>query len=135
MSNTMKKLASQVPAVLAETGRHMSKLASRNVELEQENSALRHELRLHKLAHRMEERGLEQSLSFEEKVAHLQSVPTGKLDALEQAVELTHGGFKLGSLQEPDTNPNDNGVAHMELGSAAHEKALDDFIMSGRALS
>lgn len=133
MSN-MKKLASQVPAVLAATSAHMSKLAGRNVELEAENKALQNELRLHKLAHRMEERGLEQSLSFEEKVAHLQQVKRAKLDALEQAVELTHGGFKLGSLKEPDTTP-DTEVGHSELGSAAQQNALDDFIMSGRALS
>lgn len=132
-TNDLQKLASQVPAILAESSKHLSKLASNNVKLSEENSVLRNELRLHKIARRMEDRGLESGLSFEQKIAHLHEVDSSKLDALEAAVELTHGGFKLGSLAEVD-EPNNKGVVQ-EVGSATHFNTLDDFIMSGRALS
>jgi hypothetical protein len=130
MSN-MDKLSSQIPAVLAETSAHLRKMASRQVDLESENEALRHELRLTKLAHRMEERRLEPALDHKQKVAHLKDVPTEKLDALEQAVELSAGGVKLGSLEEAQDNVE--GV-HEEQGSAARYDALDSFIISGRAM-
>jgi hypothetical protein len=132
MSN-MDKLASQVPAVLAEASAHLRKTASRLVEVETENTALRHELRITKLAQRMEARGLEQTLNLGQKMAHLKEVDPTKLDALEHAVELSAGGFKLGSLEEPS---GDNSVEDVqsELGSAAHHEALDTFILSGRAL-
>lgn len=127
----MKKLASQVPAVLAEASATLRKTASRLLDVEQRNEALQNELRVMKLANRMEERGLDPNLDLEKKIAHLQKVDPSKLDALEQAVELSAGGFKLGSLEE--ANDNVEGV-HTDQGSAAHHEDLDNFILSGRAL-
>jgi len=131
--NKMQKLAHQVPAVLAEASATLRKTASRLVEVENENDALKHQLRVEKLARRMEQRGLDPNLDFDQKIAHLQEVDKTKLDTLEQAVELSAGGFKLGSLEDSQTNDSVEGV-HEELGSAAHHEALDNFILSGRAL-
>jgi len=130
MSDT-RKMASQVPAVLAEASATLRKTASRLIEAENENGILRNELRLAKIARRMEQRGLEPALDFEQKIAQLKEVQPSKLDALEHAVELTAGGFKLGSLEEP--NDNVEGV-HGESVSATNYASLDNFILSGRAL-
>lgn len=132
MSN-MNKLASKVPAILAEASAHLRKTASRLVEVEGENTRLRHELRITKIAHRMEERGLDPALNLEAKIAQLHEVAEKRFDALEQAIELSPGGFKLGSLEEPEETDSVEGVPS-ELGSAAHHNALDAFIVSGRAL-
>ena len=103
MSN-MNKLASQVPAVLAEASATLRKTSSRLIQVEGENAALRNELRVTKLAMRMEERKLEPALDLSSKISSLKEVDPTKLDALEQAVELTAGGFKLGSLEETSTD-------------------------------
>lgn len=128
----MNKLASKVPAILAEASAHLRKTASRLVEVENENTRLRHELRITKIAQRMEERGLDPALNLDQKISHLSDVDPGKFDALEQAVELSAGGFKLGSLEEPENNNVEGDPS--ELGSADHHDALDAFILSGRAL-
>lgn len=94
----MDKVAGQVPGIMQEAAQHMRKLASQNAELVQERDALEHENRLMKIARRMEIRGLESGLSFEEKVAKLQDVPAEKLAATEQAIELAAGGFRLGTI-------------------------------------
>lgn len=101
MSDDMEKVAGQVPGIMHEAAQHMRKLAEHNVELVQERDALLHENRLMKIARRMEQRGLEPNLSFEEKVAKLQEVPSEKLAATEQAIELTAGGFRLGHIEQP----------------------------------
>jgi hypothetical protein len=97
----MDKVAGQVPGIMHEAAQHMRKLAEENVSLVGERDALAHEVRLLKIARRMEQRGIEPNLSFEEKVAKLQEVPVEKLAATEQAIELTAGGFKLGHVEQP----------------------------------
>jgi hypothetical protein len=100
MSDDMTKVAGQVPGIMHEAAQHMRKLSEQNVELVQERDALMHENRIMKIARRMEQRGLEPNLSFEEKVAKLQEVPQEKLAATEQAIELTAGGFRLGTVDQ-----------------------------------
>ena len=131
MSN-MNKLASQVPAVLAEASATLRKTSSRLIQVEGECSALRNELRVTKLAMRMEERKLEPALDLQQKIASLKEVDPGKLDSLEHAVELAAGGFKLGSLEQASTDSVEG--VHSEQGSAAQYETLDNFILSGRAL-
>lgn len=123
----MNKLASQIPGVLQEASQHMRKIANANADLVRENEELRHELRLTKLARRMEERGLEPSLDYEAKLASLQDIDVSRLDALEQAVELAAGGFTLGRL---DAGDGDTKVA----GGTRHDD-LDTFVLSHQAYS
>ena len=128
---TIQKLASQAPAVLLEAGNHLRKMASENVSLSQENATLRRELHLNKLAHRMEDRGLEPALNFEQKLAHLHDVEEQKLASLEQAIEMSAGGFKLASLQDTET---DNSSLVQEQGTNESYALLDSFFLSGRAV-
>lgn len=103
MSDKMTKVAGQVPGVLHEAAQHMRKLAESNVGLVEENEALKHELRTMKLARRMEVRGLEPALDYESKVAKIAQIPVTKLAAVEEAVELAAGGFRLGHVEQPQT--------------------------------
>lgn len=126
------KLASQVPAVLAEASSTLKKLAAANASLVSENEGLRTELRLTKIAQRMEDRGLEPSLGFAEKLSKLQEIPATKLDAFEMAIEMGPSTFKLGSLEDEDTRTTSmSGSVNLE----AAAKNLEDFISSGAALS
>ena len=135
----LTKLAGDVPGVLAASAQHMRKLATANVSLVKRASAAEHELRLMKLARRMEVRGLEPNLSFEEKVAGLQEVSTDKLAVLEQSVELSAGGFNLARVAGPDdTGSGSRKVASAttgELYSTNDNGAddLDEFVLSQQA--
>jgi vacuolar-type H+-ATPase subunit E/Vma4 len=136
MSSNIEKIAADAPAILHEAAREMRKLAEDNVELSDKVATLEHTLRVHKLAMRMDERGLEENLSLSEKVASLSSLPDEKLAAIEAAVELVPGGFKLASLRETNEElssmPSQN-LPPGELGSSAHYARLDSFIVSGQA--
>jgi len=133
----IQKIAADAPAILTEAARSMRKLAEDNVELSQQVDDLTRELRIHKLAMRMDERGLEQGLTLAEKVASLSGVPETKLAAIEAAVEMAPGGFKLASLRETNeelaSNVTTNKMPPGELGSSAHYAHLDHFIVSGQA--
>lgn len=100
MDEKMTKVAGQIPGVLHEASQHMRKIAEENVTLVEENDALRRELTNMKLARRMEQRGLEPALSFDEKVAKVAEMPGEKLASLEGAIEMAAGGFRLGTVQE-----------------------------------
>lgn len=135
MSN-LEKLASDVPGILTAGAEHMRKLATSNVALLERAEGAEHELRLMKLARRMETRGLEPSLSYEEKVASLREHPTEGIGSLEQAVELAAGGFSLGRLEEA----GDKGekVASAQSGEIYHTNAgggddLDEFVSTQQA--
>jgi hypothetical protein len=121
----ISKLASAVPSILAETSNCLRKLASTNAGLVKENEDLRHALRVMKIARRMEERALDAGTPYEAKVARLQGFESEKLDTLEHAIELSPGGFKLGSLQQQDEEPR----GPMDL-----SKGLEAFILNGSAL-
>lgn len=102
MSNSITKLAADAPGVLVAGAQLTRKLASQAVELAQRNEALEHELRLHKIAMRMEDRDLEPDMSVEAKVASLRDMEASKLAGIEAAIEMTPGGFKLASLKIAD---------------------------------
>jgi len=123
MSNDLQN---DVPKVLALSAQHMRKMAYDNTALVQKNAELALELRLHKIAMRMEERKLDENVPLVEKVAKLREVPAEKLSSLEQAIELSVGGFKLGSIERPELNESTN------PGSSANYD-LDSFIRSGAA--
>ena len=126
----MQKIASEAPAILLEGARVTKKLAQDNVELQEQNEALGHELTIHKLAMRMQERGLEPALSLDEKVAMLRSVEATKLAGIEAAVEMSAGGFKLATLhsEEETVSPASQSKSPGELGSSRHYESLDDKI-------
>lgn len=129
----LSKIASAAPAVLLEGARLTRKLAQDNIDLQERNDALERELTIHKLAMRMQERDLESELSIEEKVAKLREVDSTKLASIEAAVEMSHGGFKLGSLkieEELISQPANQNKSSGELGSSARYERLDDFVRS-----
>lgn len=135
MDPNLIKIAHDAPGVLLEGARITRKLAQDNVDLHTENEALRHELTINKLAMRMHERGLESSLSLAEKATMLGGVPVDKLAALEAAIEMSAGGFKLATLFNPDevssATPSSK-LSHGELGSSEQYSALDESILNLR---
>lgn len=132
MDEQLKKIASNVPAMLAEGARVTRKLAQDNLDLIAEKEAATTSLHVHKLAMRMHERGLEPSLTLSEKVAMLEKVEPSKLAGIEAAVEMSAGGFKLASLRVDEDIESKSKVAATkspgELGSSAHYEALDAVI-------
>lgn len=137
MSDTkdMEKLAAEIPAILTESSAQLRKLAHENTQLVEERDAALYELRLNKVARRLEERNLESDLSFTQKLAYLQSIDPSKMDAFEQAIELSTGGFKLGSIQREETVTKESSeTLPGELGSRDNHETLDRFILSGSAL-
>jgi hypothetical protein len=130
--STLTKIAHDAPAMLLEGARVTRKLAQDNANLLTENDVLVHELAVHKLAMRMHERGLEPALSLNEKVAMLGNVDPNKFAAIEAAVEMSAGGFKLATLrvEEELTSASPTQKSPGELGSSAHYDKLDDIVRS-----
>lgn len=123
----MKKTAAeQMPGLLKESAELVQKLASSNEELLDRNAQLEKELRLIKIAHRMDERGLEPTLSPTEKVAALAELDEQKLLGIEAACELSGPGFTLGTLKSE---------AGGETRKVATAEDLDNFILSNEAFS
>ncbi len=135
MSKELMKLAGDVPGILSAAAQHMRKLSTQNVEAVKRASAAEHELRLMKLARRMEVRGLEPNLSYEEKVAGLREIPAKKIASLEEAVELAAGGFSLGRV----TNSDDSGQKTASDGGELYHSNtgggddLEEFVISQQA--
>ncbi len=117
------KLAADIPGVLRESATHMRKMASDNAKLEKRATDAEHELRLYKIARRMEERGLEANLDHEGKLAALRGIPDTKLAGFEQAIELAAGGLSIGRVSEENKTSSE----------PASLNDFDDFIASGRA--
>lgn len=100
MDQELRKVAHDTSAVVQAAAAHMRKIANDNTALVRENTELSHELCCHKLARRMEERGLQSDLNYDEKVAVLLRTPTEKIANMEQAIELAAGGFTLGAATQ-----------------------------------
>lgn len=134
MDPNLIKIAHDAPGVLLEGARTTRKLAQDNVNLFNENEALKRELTINKLAMRMHDRGLEPSLSLSEKVTMFGGVPEEKLAAVEAAIEMAAGGFKLGSLFNPEdvSSGVPSSKSHGELGSSEQYSALDEIILQMR---
>jgi len=121
----MDKIAGEVPGIMLASAQQLQKLASTNLELIKRAESAEAENRVMKLARRMEVRGLQPSLTYEEKVAQLSEVHESKLATMEQAVELAAGGVRLGKVAEaPDT----------KLVGGTSPDELEDFINSQSAL-
>jgi hypothetical protein len=133
----MQKLAQDAPAILQAGAKHLRKMAQANVDLQREKEALEHEVRVMKLARRMEVRGLQPSLSFEEKVAALKDVDGEKLAHMEHGVEIAAGGFRLGELEDPAERSTKAASAPQGESYALDQggsDSLDQFVLSGQAL-
>ena len=131
--NPLTKIAHDAPAMLLEGARLTRKLASDNAELVTENDAVKHELAVHKLAMRMQDRGLEPALTISEKVSMLSNVNPSKLAAIEAAVEMSAGGFKLATLRVEEEMSSATESAQKspgEIGSSAHYNRLDEIVRS-----
>jgi len=127
---SMDKVAAQIPTMVTEARDHLRKMAHSLVTEREKRSAVERELRLHKIARRLEERRIDDELSFEQKLNKLASLKSKKLDTFETALELSPGGFKLGALQENDSNNNAGG----EDGQGSQARSdLDAWIASGAA--
>lgn len=124
-----EKLAHEALAELApivrESATHMEKMASELASMSKRAGDAEHELQCMKLARRMEQRGIEAELDFEEKVAKLMPLNSTKLASMENAVEIAAGGFRLGAPPEK--------VAAEEQGSSRDE--LENWVSSNRAYS
>lgn len=116
---------SKIPGLLRESSQLIQKLAADNESLMDENEALRKEVRVIKLAARMEDLGVDPTLSLEEKVASLGSMSERSLMGIEAATELNMPGFSLGSLKASDETSTPS--------ASASADALDNFVLSGRA--
>jgi hypothetical protein len=99
-----ESVENDVPSIMRAASQHMSKLANQNVGLVKRAESAERELLIVKIARRMEQRGLQQHLSYEEKVAHLSEVQD--LDAVQAAVEIAAGGVSLGKVAEADRPSN-----------------------------
>lgn len=125
----MEKIAAQVPVIVTEARDHLRKMAHSLVTEIEKSAALERELRLHKLARRMEARRIDDELDFDEKLAKLASIPNGRLDSFETALEMSPGGFKLGSLQDQEeTSAGTEGLSSTEA-----QNQLDTWISSNAA--
>lgn len=118
-------LASELPAVMQAASQHLKKLAAQVVAAEKRASAAEAELRLAKIARRMEDRGLDRNVTFDDKVAHLRELDSEKLASFEQAIEMAAGGFRLGQVQTVE-----EGVSGAVTGDE-----LDRYILSQEAYS
>jgi hypothetical protein len=118
-----EKLAADLPAVLQEAANHMELMSHKLASSEKRASDMELELRAMKLARRMEDRGVNQGLTFEQKVAELRGAGLDKLATVEQALEMATGGFRLGAAVEAEVSPS--------VGAGADP--LGDFITSGNA--
>lgn len=129
----MNKVASQVPGVMGAAAQHLRKMASQNVELVKRAEVAETEVRAMKIARRMDQRGLEPNLSFEEKTAMLRDMEPKKLGSLEQAIELTAGGFRLGKV-EPQEEKRASAGELYSAGEAGSD-TLEDFVTTQKAYS
>lgn len=93
--------AAEVPGIMLAAGQHLEKLASQNVELVKRAEFAEREMLIAKIARRMEVRGLQPHLSYEEKVAQLHEV--SDLNTMQRAVELAAGGVSIGKVAESET--------------------------------
>lgn len=122
----LEKVAQGLPGMMQAAAQHLNKLASANVDLVKRAEAAEHELRIMKLARRMETRGIHHHLDFDTKVAQLLDVPEEKLSVMEQAVEFAAGGVTLGSLSRPESTGG---------GKTASTDELESYIESQMALT
>jgi hypothetical protein len=124
-----EKIANEIPVMMQKSAQHLRQLATSNVELQTKVSSLARENKIMKLARRMEVRGLQPNLTFEEKVAQLSEVDDTKLATMEQAVEMAAGGVRLATVAVSDK------TAGFDSAPSGGDDALESFINSGEALT
>lgn len=126
------ELKQMLPGLIKESSDHITKLASENLALLDDNEALKQEVRALKLAHVMQERGLEPSLSYEEKVASLLALPRPKLAAVEAGLEFSAGGFSIGHVAAPADNDESRAakIAGATYSPKPGEDLLDNFVLN-----
>jgi predicted RNase H-like nuclease (RuvC/YqgF family) len=107
----MQKISSKdAAALLKQAGSGIRTLVKENQDLREKLAARDQEERIQKLAREMEEKGLSQDLSLEEKVASLRKAED--LEVTEKAVKLAAPqGRMFGSL---DDQPSGNGLSSFE---------------------
>ena len=129
----MDKVAGQVPGVMGAAAQHLRKMAGQNIELVKRAEVAEHEVKVMKIARRMDQRGLEPNLSFEEKTAMLRDMDPEKLGSLEQAIELTAGGFRLGHVEQPEEKRASRSGGEMYGSTEAGSDMLEDFVTNQKA--
>jgi hypothetical protein len=128
-----EKVAGQVPGVMQAAAQHLRKMAADNVTLYKRAESAENEVRRMKLARRMEQRGIEPQLSFEEKVEKLSALDPEKLATTEQAVELAAGGVRLGTVASRDEEKRSSVRGETYRSSEDGSDPLDAFVMNQEA--
>lgn len=108
----MHKISSgEAASLLKQAGAAIRTLTSERIELRQKLAAYERRERAEKIAREMEEKGLQDDLTFEQKVAAIQKAQN--LDVTEEAVKLAAPqGRVFGNVG--DDQPGSNGVSALE---------------------
>ncbi len=116
----MEKISStQAGAVLRHASAQLRKLASDNRRLNAELYALHKEARCRNISASLQAKGMNDALTFEEKVAQLMNMPESEVATIEKAVDLVAGdGVKLASVS------SDMGASHGQTGAKLQEFLL-----------
>lgn len=122
------KLAAQIPGLLHESSELMSKLASDNEELLDENEALRHKVAVMELVDQMTERGLEPTLSRQEKIAALMPQSPAQIEKISNAIEFAAAGISLGRVATTDDLPQGTKTSG-QIYSPGKEDPLDTMVL------
>ncbi len=123
MSDDRIKLAEETQAILLDAAKTMETQSRELVKTAQQRDAALRELRIMKLAKLMEDRGIASELDFNAKVAELSRAENAKLATMEQAIELSAGGFRLGSTYD----------SAQDVSGPSSGDPLEAYIMSGSA--
>ncbi len=110
----LEKISSKdASSILKTAGATIRALADRVRDLETENAAFKKEARAKTIATSMEEKGLNNELSFEEKVASLKQ--REDLDVVEEAIKMaSKQNVSFGSLVEDGSGPGGGGLHPFE---------------------
>lgn len=104
----MNKLASnEVAATLSQVGPTLRALSEENVALKEKVAAYQRQERIEKIATVMEDKGLDRDNSFEQRVVNLSNHDDSRLNAVEEAIEMSAPQIKLASVSDHAGNPSD----------------------------
>jgi vacuolar-type H+-ATPase subunit I/STV1 len=109
------KVLRQVPETLRGLSKHAQALETENTELRDKVAQYELRDRAVKLATVLEEKGLNEDLSFEEKVAALMDEPD-KLELREEAAKIAAQQMSLGELDEDRPGNGGSTLEHYILG-------------------
>lgn len=126
------KVAHDTPAIIREAGSLMRKMAGANITLEKRASNAERELQAMKLARKLEDRGLNADLDFDQKVARIMGMDQDKIASFEAGIELAASGGGLGAVMSEEDAKT---ASSMSAGAPITDADFDSFILTGGAFS